>query len=73
VAVLAAIFSANGSYASPQTYVDGILPAIAVGAAVVAAAALLATRLPRLVTALREVEPRPVQNLVEDDAAAMAA
>ena len=32
VAVLAAIFSANGDYASPAAYVAGLQPAIAVGA-----------------------------------------
>ncbi len=57
VAVLAATFSANGSYASPLTYVEGIIPAVAAGAAVVAAAAVLATGLPRLVTGMRTVEP----------------
>ncbi len=46
VAVLASVFAANGSYASPQSYVDGLLPAVWVGAAVVAAGALAATLLP---------------------------
>ena len=46
VAVLGAIFSANGSYASPQSYVDGIIPGVFVGAAVVAAGAFLALALP---------------------------
>ena len=35
VAVLAAIFSANGDYGSPAAYVAGLQPAIAVGAVVV--------------------------------------
>ena len=35
VAVLAAIFSANGDYATPTAYVAGLQPAIAVGAVVV--------------------------------------
>ena len=35
VAVLAAIFSANGDYATPAAYVAGLQPAIAVGAVVV--------------------------------------
>jgi EmrB/QacA subfamily drug resistance transporter len=49
VAVLGAIFSANGSYASPQTYVDGAVPAVFVGAAVVACGAALALALPSMV------------------------
>jgi EmrB/QacA subfamily drug resistance transporter len=46
VAVLGAIFSANGSYASPQTYVDGAVPGVFAGAAVVALGAALALALP---------------------------
>ena len=37
VAVLASIFTSHGGYASPQAFVDGLTPAIYVGAAVVAA------------------------------------
>jgi len=46
VAVLASIFSASGSYVSPQAFVDGMIPALWVGAVVVAfgAAAALALR-----------------------------
>jgi hypothetical protein len=73
VAVLAAIFSANGSYASPQTYVEGIIPAIAAGAAVVAAAAALATALPRVVTSLRAVEPQAPRTLAAGEATSLAA
>jgi EmrB/QacA subfamily drug resistance transporter len=46
VAVLAAIFSANGSYVAPQLYVDGLVPAVAAGAAVVAVSAVVALALP---------------------------
>ena len=42
VAVLASVFSARGGYASPQAFVDGLVPAVAVGAAVVAVGALAA-------------------------------
>ncbi len=73
VAVLAAIFSANGSYASPQTYVEGLLPAIAAGAAVVAAGAALALGLPRLVTGPRAVTMHQVEASSEGEAAALAA
>jgi EmrB/QacA subfamily drug resistance transporter len=37
IAVLAAIFSANGSYVSGQAFVNGMIPALQVGAIVVAA------------------------------------
>ena len=49
VAVLAAIFSANGSYGDPKLYVAGLVPAVAAGAAVVAISALVALALPRFV------------------------
>jgi hypothetical protein len=35
IAVLGAVFSSSGGYASPQNYVSGLTPAIWVGAAVV--------------------------------------
>ena len=53
VAVLAAIFAANGSYATPQLYVNGLVPAVAAGAAVLAVAAPLALALPRWVKRVR--------------------
>ena len=46
VAVLAAIFSANGDYASPAAYVAGLQPAIAVGAVIVGLGALAALFIP---------------------------
>ena len=46
VAVLASVFSANGGYASPQAFVDGMVPAVWVGAAVLAVAAIAATFVP---------------------------
>ena len=46
VAVLASVFSANGSYASPTTFVDGLVPAVWVGAAIVAVGAVVALALP---------------------------
>jgi MFS family permease len=42
VAVLSSVFSASGSYASPQAFVDGANPAVTVGALVVLAGAVLA-------------------------------
>jgi EmrB/QacA subfamily drug resistance transporter len=47
VAVLASVFSAHGSYAGPQPYVDGMRAAIPIGAAVLAAGALAALLVPR--------------------------
>jgi EmrB/QacA subfamily drug resistance transporter len=46
VAVLASVFSAAGSYLSPQAFVDGMVPAIWVGAAAVALAAVSAVAIP---------------------------
>lgn len=46
VAVLASVFSANGSYVSPTAYVAGLQPAIALGAGIVAVAAVVALALP---------------------------
>ena len=46
VAVLAAIFTANGDYASPAAYVAGLQPAIAVGAVFVAIGAVAAAFIP---------------------------
>ena len=46
VAVLASVFAANGSYASPQAFTDGLTSAAWVGAAVLAAGALIATLVP---------------------------
>ena len=46
VAVLAAIFSANGGYTTPAPYVAGMQPAVAVGAVVVAFGAIAALFIP---------------------------
>jgi EmrB/QacA subfamily drug resistance transporter len=46
VAVLGSIFSNQGGYGAPQTFVDGLVPAVAVGAAVVALGAALALLIP---------------------------
>jgi MFS family permease len=45
VAVLASIFAANGSYVSAVSFVDGMIPALRVGAVVVAFGALAALAL----------------------------
>jgi EmrB/QacA subfamily drug resistance transporter len=48
VAVLASVFSGYGSYGSPQSFVDGLTPAVWFGAIVVGVGALLALGIPRL-------------------------
>ena len=47
VAILAAIFARTGSFASPQAFVDGVVPATFVGAIVVAFGAAAAFFIPR--------------------------
>ncbi|HEY6762135.1 MAG TPA: DHA2 family efflux MFS transporter permease subunit [Baekduia sp.] len=47
VSVLASVFTAHGGYGSPQDYVDGMTAALPIGAAVLAAGALLALLIPR--------------------------
>ena len=46
VAILAAVFSGSGSYASPAAFIEGVQPALWVGAAVLAVGALAATLVP---------------------------
>jgi MFS family permease len=46
VAVLATVFTSHGGYGSPQDYVDGLVPAVWVGSAVLAAGALVALLVP---------------------------
>jgi MFS family permease len=46
IAVLATVFTSHGSYASPHAYVSGLVPAMWVGAAVLAAGALIAAVFP---------------------------
>jgi hypothetical protein len=48
VAILAAIFARTGSFASPQAFVDGVVPATFVGAIVVAFGAAAAFFIPRV-------------------------
>jgi EmrB/QacA subfamily drug resistance transporter len=47
VAVLASIFGGGGGYDSPSTFIDGLVPALWVGAAVVAVGAVLGALIPR--------------------------
>jgi EmrB/QacA subfamily drug resistance transporter len=60
VAVLASVFSANGSYANPQAYVDGLVPAVAVGSAIVAVGAAVALAIPgRIAVGVRAAVSSP--------------
>lgn len=55
VAVLASIFTNQGGYTSPQAFVDGLVPATLVGAAVVAVGAVAAFAIPRRRTGVIDV------------------
>jgi len=65
VAVLASVFSANGSYQSPATFVDGLVPAVWVGAGIVALGTIAALALPG--RARREVITGPAHAIPEGD------
>ena len=56
VAVLASIFAREGSYQSPQAFVDGMVPAVLVGSVVVGVGAVLAFLIPRSAS-ISEVSP----------------
>jgi EmrB/QacA subfamily drug resistance transporter len=55
VAVLASVFASYGGYGTPQSFVDGLTPAIWVGAVVVGAGALISLLIPRRIR--REEQP----------------
>ncbi|HET6848905.1 MAG TPA: MFS transporter [Gaiellales bacterium] len=59
VAVLGTIFSRQGGYGAPQHFVDGLVPAVAMGAVVVGVGAAMALLIPgrRAVKAETETEP----------------
>ncbi len=59
VAVLATVFSDAGGMGSPQAYVDGLLPAVWVGAAVLALGALVALMVPAKRSVAAVAEPVP--------------
>jgi EmrB/QacA subfamily drug resistance transporter len=46
ISVLSTVFSSHGSYASPQDYINGLIPTMWVGASVLAAGALIVATLP---------------------------
>ncbi|MCH5676013.1 DHA2 family efflux MFS transporter permease subunit [Streptomyces gilvus] len=51
IAIMSSIFSSQGGYATAQTFVDGLQPALVTGSAVVAAAAVATLLIPRRSTA----------------------
>ena len=59
VAVLATVFSGSGSFVSPQAYVDGLIPAVWVGAAVLALGALAALLVPGRAASKRRLGTTP--------------
>jgi predicted MFS family arabinose efflux permease len=65
VAVLASVFARYGGYESPQTFVDGLTPAIWVGAIVVAVGAVISLAIPR--------RRRPQEQPVEEQELALEA
>jgi EmrB/QacA subfamily drug resistance transporter len=67
VAVLASIFAHYGGYRTSETFVNGLTPAIYVGAAVVAAGAVAALFIPRVRKARQE---QPAELVPELEAAA---
>jgi hypothetical protein len=69
VAVLASVFTGAGGYTSPQDYVDGLIPAVWVGAAVLAVGALIALLIPRR-RARASVEALPEAAVTVEAAAA---
>ena len=62
VAVLATVFAGSGGFVSPEQFVDGLIPAVWVGAAVLAVGALVALLIPGRPTRIRPRRapaPRP--------------
>ncbi len=68
VAVLASIFASQGGYATPETFVDGLVPALWIGAAVVAAGAVVSLLIPRKQRA-DEAPAREPELVVQPEAA----
>jgi MFS family permease len=66
VAVLASVFAANGGYGDPQAFTDGVTAALPIGAAVLAAGALVALLVPGRAPATQAAHP-------EHEAVAVAA
>jgi EmrB/QacA subfamily drug resistance transporter len=63
VAVLASVFSGAGAYSSPQAFVNGLIPAVWVGVAVLAAGVLVVLAFPFKAAAVAEL-PAPEDRVV---------
>jgi EmrB/QacA subfamily drug resistance transporter len=59
VAVLASLFAHYGGYGTPQTFVDGMTPALWVGAVVVAVGSLLSLLIPRRLRSQEQPAEQP--------------
>lgn len=59
VAVLASVFSSNGGFASPQSFVDGLVPALWVGVALAGVGSVAAALIPRARTESATEAPAP--------------
>jgi MFS family permease len=59
VAVLASIFARYGGYESPETFTDGLVPALWIGAAVLGTGSLVALLIPRKRRSDRAVVRQP--------------
>jgi len=79
IAILATVFTSHGSYATPQAYVNGLVPALWVGVAVLAAGALIAatlsfsTRASAAANAAAEAGPAGIQPAVAGNLAELTA
>lgn len=69
IAVLGAVFAAHGGYESPRAFTDGTVPALWIGAAAVAVAALVALLIPRRGTPV-PADPAPAAGADREMAAA---
>jgi EmrB/QacA subfamily drug resistance transporter len=69
VAVLAAVFAKTGGYTSGQAFVDGLIPAVWVGAVAVAGAVVAAVLVPRRSRVVSDVAALPGQAIREPVAA----
>jgi EmrB/QacA subfamily drug resistance transporter len=69
VAVLASVFARWGGYASSAIFVDGLVPALWIGAAVVAVGAVVALFVPRKPRSVQAVDIRPDELVAQAEAA----
>jgi len=79
IAILATVFTSHGSYATPQAFVNGLVPALWVGVAVLVAGALVAAALPfstrasAAANAAAEAGPAGIQPVVAGQLAELTA